>query len=356
MRPLPPFVRARRLQQRTLLRAVAAAWLGVALEIACAAEAPPAELKLSVAVGHALPLGKAAERWSQRLAEAGDAKVAAKVHAGAVLAARDPVREVAALKEGAADLAVGSALQWSLQLPALGVFTLPWIAPDHDALAALAANEPLRAALSQRLERQGIVLVAIAPLAHRELATTSRSIRAPADLAGLRVRASPMPMVHDTLLALGALPQAMGFAQAQAAFASGALDAQEGTPSALASVRTGASGQRNLTLWGAIGDAMIFAVRKSLWDGFTDAQRDAMRRTARQAIVDTDARAREEAAIRALSQNGMTVVRITPAGHEAFRTAVGDVLARWRGAIGDDIVKLADEALAQRQATPRAGS
>ena len=320
---------------------------------ALAAEAPAAsELKLSVAVGPALTLGKAAERWSQLLVETGDTRLAAKLYPGASLAGRDAARELAALKEGAADVAVGSALQWSLQVPALGVFALPWIAPDGDALEAMTASEPLRAALAQKLDQHGVALVAIAPLGHRELATTARAIRAPADLAGLRVRASPLPIVHEMLLALGALPQAMGFAQAQAALASGALDGVEAQPTALATARSAVAGQRHLALWGAVADAMVFAVRKPLWDELSPAQRDILRRTATQAIAETDARARREAAVRKLSQNGIAVVRITTAGHDAFRAAVADMRARWRGAIGDDIVTLGEAAASQRPGGP----
>jgi TRAP-type C4-dicarboxylate transport system substrate-binding protein len=105
-----------------------------------------------------------------------------------------------------------------------------------------------------------------------------------------------------------------------------------------------------------VADAMVFAVRKPLWDDLSPSQQDALRRTAAQAIAETDARARQEAAVRRLSQNGIAVVRITAAGHEAFRAAVGDLRTRWRGAIGDDVVTLAERAVAQRPAPPPGGS
>ena len=160
-------------------------------------------------------------------------------------------------------------------------------------------------------------------------------------------------MLHDMLLALGALPQAMPFTEAQAAFAKGALDGQEGPPTALAAARAGVGGQRHLTNWGAIGDAMVFAVRKALWDAWSETERETARRTAQQAIAETGALAREEAAVRQLAQNGMAIVRITAAGHDAFRAAVKDVNARWREAIGSDISTLADQALAKMATSTR---
>ena len=183
-----------------------------------------------------------------------------------------------------------------------------------------------------------------------------RAIRGPGDVKGLRLRVSASPMLHETFLALGAMPQAMPFAAAQAALASGALDGQEGTPAALAAARIGAGGQRHLTAWGAIADAMVFAIRKPLWESLSEPQREIVRRSAQQAIGETGASSRQQAATRRLAENGMAIVRITAAGHEAFRAEVAGVYARWRDAIGTDIVELAEKALAAAPAAPPKGS
>ena len=331
---------------RSLLLVAAILIAGFGRDGAQAADAvAPVELKVSVAVGPALPLGRAAEHWAALLAESADKRFTTKLHPGASLAGRDAAREFAALQDGTADLAVGSALQWSMQVPALAIFCLPWIAPDNRALETLAANVPLRDALATRLDARGVVVVAIAPLGYRELATTTRAIRTPADLNGLRLRASPSPLVHDLLLTLGALPQAMSFTQAQAAFASGTLDGQEGPPSALAAARAALGGIRHLTDWGAIADAMVFAVRKAVWTAWSEAERIAALKAAERAIAAAMALSREDAAVRQIGAHGVAVVRITPAGHDAFRAAARNVIARWREAVGGDVVALAESAL-----------
>ena len=344
---------AKRAAAFVLVVAMVGAWSTVGVG---ASDPPVAELKVSVASGPTLPLGHAADRWTRLLLASGDARLNAKLHPGASLSGRDAAREFAALKDGGADLAVGSALQWSLQVPALGVYTLPWIAADERSLQALVDDEALRAALAARLDAQGIVLVAIGALGHREIATSTRAIRAPADLKGLRVRVSALPMLHEMFLALGAVPQAIPFAAAQAALASGTLDGQEGTPAALAAARIGAGGQRHLTVWGAVADAMVFAIRKPLWESLSEPQREIVRHSAQQAIGETAAASRQQAATRRLAENGMAIVRITAAGHGAFRAEVGSVVARWRDAIGTDIVELAEKALAAAPAAPPKGS
>ncbi|HVE50822.1 MAG TPA: TRAP transporter substrate-binding protein DctP [Casimicrobiaceae bacterium] len=305
-------------------------------------------LKLSVATGPAMSLGKAAERWSELLTQQ-DARLATKIFPGAMLARRDPAREFLALKEGDADLAVGSALQWSTQVPSLAVFSLPWLAPQDSDLEALASDTPLRLALAQRVEAGGAILLAVAPLGHLEIATVSRAIRSPEDLKGLKLRAPPAPLLQDLLLALGALPQSMSFKDAQEGFARGELDGQQALPTVLAAARAGAIGQRHLTDWGAVGDAMLFAVRKNLWDRLDVSQRALVRRSAEEVAAKSNALAGEAAAVEQLARNGVAVVRITRAGHAVFRTNVAGIYARWRDAIGADIVTLAESALAMHR-------
>jgi TRAP-type C4-dicarboxylate transport system substrate-binding protein len=328
--------------------------ISVAQPLGDGSAAAGTEVKVSVAVGPAFPLGHAAERWVAGLNAAAGAATVAKLHPGATLAGRDPARELLALAEGRADLAVGAALQWSMQVPALAVFALPWIAPQDRDLVALAGDAALREVLARRLGAAGVVLVALAPLGYREIATTGRAIRAPEDLAGLRLRTAPVPLLQEVLAALGAAPQAMPFARAQAAFAAGTLDGQEGPPTALAAGRAAAFGPKHLTDWGAFADVMVFAVRKAVWDGWPEAQRDAVREAAEAAIRDTDALGREARAIEALARRGVAVLRVTPAGHDAFRAAVRDVDARWREVIGADVVGLAEAAVAGARAKPGA--
>src|SRR3954467_2673168 len=104
------------------------------LAIACMtvlnAQDKPRELKLSTAVGPAYPLGRAGERWAQLLNEGAAGAFEARQYPGAVLALRDPLREFGALRAGDADVAVGSAIVWSAQLPAFAVYGLPWIAVE----------------------------------------------------------------------------------------------------------------------------------------------------------------------------------------------------------------------------------
>jgi TRAP-type C4-dicarboxylate transport system substrate-binding protein len=335
---------------RSLARVLCATVALVVPGLAIAQAPATGERKLSVAVGPAFPLGAAAKAWSDALAAAPAGKIVAKIHPGASLAQRDPAREFGALRDGAADLAVGSALAWSTQLPALGVYATPWIAPTPEALNALAADVELAGELVRRAEAAGVVLLAIAPLGHRALATTAKPVRAPGDLAGLRVRVTGGRAIVDLFASLGALPSAMSFQQAQAALAAGAIDAQDGMATSFAAARLAATGYVQLLDWRAVGDAMLFAVRKTAWDGWSGEERRNALDTARAVAAAAGAQAREDEALAQLAAQGMAESKLTPAGIEAFREASRTFRTRWTDLVGPDLVMRAEAVVA---AVPR---
>ena len=311
-----------------------------------AAQDKARELKLSTAQGAAYPLGKAGERWAQLINERSGKAFEVRQYPGAILAQRDPTREFMAVKEGAADLAVGSALAWSIQAPVLGVYVLPWMAAESRELAALVADATVSKAVADKIDAVGVVVVTIAPLGDRVLATIKAPVRTPAEMNGLRVRATPLPMVLDTYTALGAKLNAMDFAAASAAFSAGTLDGQDAPASTLAATRIAASGQKFVTRWGAFSDAMIFAVRRPVWNSWNDEQRALVRSAAVEAAADAGALAREDSALAELTQQGVTIVRLTAAQRSAFRSAVDSVWAKWTSAIGADIVRAGESAVA----------
>jgi TRAP-type transport system periplasmic protein len=304
------------------------------------------EVKLSTAVAPAFPLGAAGERWALLINEKAAGAFDVRQYAGATLASRDPGREFGALKDGATDLAVGSALAWSAQFPPLAIYATPWLAGDAAEQAALVASADVRAQLFARMADAGVVALAVAPLGERVLATMTGPVDTPAACKGLRVRVLSLRPVVDVYLGLGALPRAMGYAEAQAAFAGGGLDGQDAMPSVLAASHAYASGQKFVTLWGAFADVMVFAVRKSVWDAWPEERRVLVRAAAVQTAREANAPAREEAALAELTQQGVTIVRLSSIQRAALRVAAEAALAAWKAAVGAELVAAAEAAVA----------
>ena len=310
-----------------------------------AQEAQPGapELKMSVAVGPAYALGQAADRWAQRIREKSQVRLQAKVHPGAVLSSRDPLVEFAALRDGGADLAVGSSLFWSSQVPALGVISLPWLAPETAQLDALIAS-PVADSLLAAVERAGALPLAIAPLGHRELALRTKAAREPGELAGLKVRTPGPPLLITLYAALGAQPLTMPFALAQSAFTAGTIDAQDGDVASFAATRLESLGLKWVVQWGAVAEAAVFAVNRTRWEAMSEEDRAVLRDSAKEVARDFPALAKkgDAAALEALRKGGMTIVRLTPTGRAAFAAAARDAYEKLAVEAGVEYARAAE--------------
>ncbi|MEP7062392.1 MAG: TRAP transporter substrate-binding protein DctP [Betaproteobacteria bacterium] len=315
------------------------------------ATAPP-ELKLSVVVAPLYPMGAAAKSWGDALNDRAKGAFTVKYFPGAQLAGRDATKEFRALQAGEIDLAVGSALQWSDAFPPLAAIALPWISPGNRQLLAVVADKDVQARLTAALDAAGVTMVAIAPLRHRDLSTQSRNISGPDDLKGLRVRVREAKLITDTYIALGALPTGLSLPNAQAGFAAGTLDGQDAAAVTLVAARAWATGAHHVVQWGAFANAMVFAVRKSLWATWPEATRTMVRDAALKAIDAAKTSEREHAAHDELARNGIAITRMTLAGHAAFRAAAEPVYKAWTPRIGADLVEAVQSAAANGAAVP----
>lgn len=336
-----------RCAKRCFVRAlVIVALLSMSAAALGAEESKPPPLKISVAVGPAFALGKAAETWARLVAQRTGDALPVRVFPGATLAQRDAAREFIALREGAADMAVGSSLFWSNQVPPLAVASLPWIAPDPRGLAALASGDVAERLLGA-VGHAGVVALAIAPLGHRELITLTDRVHAPADMTGLRVRIQSTPLLSDFYAALGASPVAMPLAAARAAVQTGNLDAQEGTPLTFAAARLDAWGFKFVTVWQAIGELAVFAVNRKTWDRLTAEQQSIVRDAARDAAHElaVNAPVESESALESLRQRGVTITRLLAPAQPPFVTSVRAMTQRWAETIGPELVDAARAAV-----------
>lgn len=336
---------------RVLINTLLAACLGVAASFGALAQSPTqaraTEWKLSTALGPAYPQGRAGVIWAELIRERSGGRLNAKVFPGATLAQRDPAREFAALRDGAIDLAVGSAAIWAPQVKELNLIALPWLVPDRDALDLLLQGE-VAERLSAAVLGAGVVPLAWAGDGFRELATR-RPIHQPTDLDGLSVRVASSPLLLETLQALGAAPVSMAAVDALAAQRRSTLDGEEMSVAIYATSRAYAAGFARLLVWGAHADALLFAMNRAAWDRLSEADRDLVAKAARDAALQATAMARklsDTAALAELARRGAAVTRLTSSGKQRFREAARAVYDRWAAVVGTDLVRAAETAVA----------
>ncbi|WP_458526077.1 DctP family TRAP transporter solute-binding subunit [Onishia taeanensis] len=325
---------------------LATALAGTAL-VCTALSAQARELSVSTVLSDAFPWGQAAEKWAELVEARSDGRLTLRVYPNAQLVSGDQTREFSAMRSGLIDLAVGSTINWSPQVPELNLFSLPFFMPDNaavDAVTGGAAGERVFAAI----EAGGVVPLAWGENGFRQLSNSQGPIDEPSDLEGLKIRVVGSPLFQDTFEALGANPTQMSWADAKPALTTGAVDGQENPLSVFDVARIDQVGQTHLTLWNYMNDPLVFAANQRVW-GSLSAEDQAL---LRQAAVDAGeweiAMTRDEESERraAIEARGVAIVELSEAQHQAFVEATQSVYDSWGEQIGGSLVQAARDDMA----------
>src|SRR5262249_51478557 len=113
------------------------------------------------------------------------------------------------------------------RVPALGLVDLPFLFKDT-AQARAAIDGALGQMLTRQIEeRADYRILGFFENGFRHISNRMRAVRAPSDLAGLRIRVLPSEVQARTFALLGAVPLRLDLTEAIAAIGKGEIDAQE---------------------------------------------------------------------------------------------------------------------------------
>ena len=341
--------------RRTLLTAAAAA-AALTLGVPATAQAQnyKSEYRMSLVVGTAFPWGKGGEIWANKVKEKTQGRINIKLYPGVSLIQGDQTREFSALRQGVIDMAIGSTINWSPQVKQLNLFSLPFLMPDYAAIDALTQGE-VGKQMFTILDKAGVVPLAWGENGYRELTNSKHAVKTPADLKGLKIRVVGSPLFLDTFTALGANPTQMSWADAQPAFASGAVDGQENPLSIFTAAKLQNVGQKYVTMWHYVADPLVFVVNKDVWNSWTPADREAVRQAAVEAGKEEIVIARKglvepgQPLLKDIAAMGVTITELTPDERAAFVKVTKPVYDKWKPQVGTDLVNMAEKAIAARK-------
>ena len=312
------------------------------------------EYRMSLVLGPAFPWGKGGEIWANKVRERTNGRINIKLYPGVSLIQGDQTREFSALRQGVIDMAVGSTINWSPQVKQLNLFSLPFLFPDYAAVDAVTQGD-VGKQIFATLDKAGVVPLAWGENGYREISNSKQAIKSPADLKGMKIRVVGSPLFLDTFTALGANPTQMSWADAQPAFASGAVDGQENPIAVYQAAKLHTVAQKHITMWGYVNDPLVFVVNKDIWNSWTPADREIVKQAAIDAGKEEIAIARkgmieaDKPLIKELNAVGVTVTQLTPAERDVFVKTTRPVYDKWKQQVGADLVDMAEKAIAARK-------
>lgn len=326
--------------------------LGILVGLLVVALAAPAlaagykkQYKMSLVVGPKGPWGQLGQRFADEVKKASQGRIKIKPYFAGKLFAGKQTNEFMLLRQGVADFAVGSTINWSPQMRELNIFSMPFFFPSYEALDAVKFGKAGKILLD-KIEKAGVVCLGWGENGYREITNRKHPIVTPADLKGLKIRAVGSPIFKDTFAALGANPVLMNWGDAQTAFQQGTVDGQENPINVVIIPYKIWQYHKYITLWHYTIDPLILGVSKKTWDKFTPEDQKIMREAAKKVCAWEVGVARkgltgDMSGLKILEKNGMQVTQLTPAQIKAFQDKVSGVWKKWTPMIGDDLVKTA---------------
>lgn len=254
---------------------IAAAAVAAALVAALPAHAQRA---IEFRYGHMNPPTSAAGQQAQWFAEA-----VAKHTAGQIKVTVYPSSQLGKLQELAEAVSTGTiALSHntaagigSLHEPFAALDT-PYLYRDVDHLMKVVdVNSPVMKSLNEGLVKAAGVRVLYAYYFGTRQLSANKLVKAPADLAGQKIRAIPFPIYMSTVEGLGAVPVPVDFSEVPTALATGKVNGQENPVNVVLSSKLYES-QSHLMLTGHIMNAQLIVINEKTWQGLTAAQREQL--------------------------------------------------------------------------------
>lgn len=320
-----------RRRQLILATGTAAATTGLP-RFAHAQAAYKAEYKMSTVVPPAFAWGKGGEIFGNLVRERTGGRINIKQYPGASLVQGQQDREFSAMRQGIIDVLCGAPINWSGTVRELGVFTLPFILPDHKAWDAATSSPVVMDEYFDLVRKAGAEPLAVGETGYRQLSNSKRPVKAPDDLKGIKVRVVGSPMYGEIMTGMGANPTFMSWADAQPALASGAVDAQENPLEVFLAAKIHTLGQKFVTKWNYSNDILLFAIAQPVWQQWTPADQKIVREAAQDAAKQQVGLVRKLFAedverVRAL---GVEVHVPTAAEQQAWQIATRRIYARWK--------------------------
>jgi tripartite ATP-independent transporter DctP family solute receptor len=251
----------------------------------CAASAllfaAPAFAQTEIKLGHVGEPGSLFQKSADEFAKRANAKLGTKgkvvVFGSSQLGGDSEM--IQKLKLGTLDMALPSTVM-SSQVDLFGVFEMPYIVKNRAHMAKI-EKEVFWAKLAPEAEKKGLKVLAVWENGERHITNSKRPIKAPADLAGIKLRVPEGKWRVKMFQAYGANPSPMKFSELFTALQTGVMDGQENPFTQIYSAKLHEV-QKYLSLSGHVYTPAYLTVGKSKWDSLPADVRKILEDTAKE--------------------------------------------------------------------------
>jgi tripartite ATP-independent transporter DctP family solute receptor len=279
--------------------------LSLALGLAAGASAQTT-MKISISIAQNSHQGIAIDTFSKEVEKrtAGRYKVQT-FYSGSLGGERESIE---AVQLGTQELAFSSTGPVPNFVPEAKILDIPFLFRDK-AHARAVLDGPIGQEMLAKFESKGFKALAWGENGIRHMTNSKRSVNAPEDLKGLKMRTMENPVHVAAYKGLGIVTTPMAFPEVFTALQQGTVDGQENPLSVIMASKFDQV-QKHLTLTGHVYSPGIFLMSKPVFDKLSAADKQAFLDAAKEGVKANRARVDEDDAkgVTELRSKGMTVI------------------------------------------------
>ncbi|KQL36798.1 DctP family TRAP transporter solute-binding subunit [Psychrobacillus sp. FJAT-21963] len=285
----------------------------------------------------------AAETFKEKLEKESDGRLKVELYPNGQLYASD--REaIEAVQLGNIEMTIPAVAPLASFNKKFMVFDLPFLFNDHDA-AYRALDGALGEQLLGELENNDLKGLVFAENGFRHMSNNNGPIHGVADLKGLKYRTLENPVHTDTFKAFGANASPFAFGELYTALQQKTYDAME-SPISLYYTNKFYEVQDYLTITSHVYAATILLMNNEFFNSLPEDLQQLVVKTSEEYRTEQRKLAQEQDVdfLNKLKQSGMKVNELTPEEREEFKDATKSVYDKYVSEIGEDLVKMAEDA------------
>ncbi|MEL0635867.1 TRAP transporter substrate-binding protein [Marinomonas sp. TI.3.20] len=226
-------------------------------------------LKLSHNGDTKSPVHKALKFFANEVKEKSNGELKVRVYPNGQLGTQRESLEL--LQSGALDMAKSNASELESFDPAYAAFNIPYIFRDREHFYRALESKDVGQKILSSSEKYGFVGVAYFDAGSRNFYTT-KPVRSPADLKGMKIRVQPSPSAIKMMELMGASPTPLPFGELYTALQQGVVDGAENNIGAVTTYRHGEVAK----YYSLDGHAMIpdvLVISSKTWEKLSDKKK-----------------------------------------------------------------------------------
>lgn len=255
-----------------------------AVAIVAIALTVPAFAKTVLKLGHIAevshPYAQGADHFAKLVAEKSGGDMEVQVFPSSQLGSQKDMTE--GLIYGTIDMVLTGTADLGQFQPKMSLFDLPFLFKDRE--HAYKALDTVGMELGKELEPRGLKLLGYMENGIRHLTNNVRPVKAPADMAGLKIRVMSNKIYIETIKSLGGSPTPMAFGELYSAMQQGTVDGQE-NPSAHIYTKRFFEVQKYASLTAHAYAPEPVLISMITWSKLSDAQKAIIQEAAKEAIA-----------------------------------------------------------------------